>query len=229
MSEHRFRLHRTWTVALVVVVTVVIFHALLIETLFIGYAKLSPVINPSAGQECLKRLEESGVPFRTLALSDADLNAGCYVPFGVLVHKSATPFYLKGGSSEYSFFTSCLMATKLIDFERSFLQPAALQHFKQKIKQIRTLGSYSCRKQRSSSLPSDHGFGFAIDLTEFELEDGTVIPVKDYTLPNSFGYHFLQQVSIDACSKFGTILTPLKDQAHADHFHISIGLFGKCL
>ncbi len=81
------------------------------------------------------------------------------------------------------------------------MQPAALKWFRQPVVEIKQIGSYSCRGMNGNPNAhiSEHAFGNALDIAEFDLADGHKISVQ-------YGWHgapeeqgFLHDVQGGAC------------------------------
>lgn len=122
----------------------------------------------------------------------------------------------------------CPLARALIDYEARAVQPAALALLAQPVRTIHHVGTYNCRTIRGSSKLSQHAFAKAIDITAFELADGSRIRVdRDWHDPGPRG-EFLRAVGKSACRHFNVVLTPAHDAAHADHFHLDVGRWTAC-
>lgn len=119
---------------------------------------------------------------------------------------------------------TCPMVAWLDDWLATEIQPAALAWFGQGVKEIRSGGTYACRRRnhQPGARLSEHAFGNAIDIMSFVLTDGTVITVKGgwRGTPNEQG--FLRDVLHSACGKFRTVLGPGSDAFHYDHFHVDL-------
>lgn len=86
------------------------------------------------------------------------------------------------------------------------------------IQTIRVIGHYSCRARNGGSRLSEHAFGRAIDISGFDLRDGTRIRlINDWN--SSAHAARLRQMHQAACGTFGTVLGPNANAAHRDHFH----------
>ncbi|MEL6467470.1 MAG: extensin family protein [Pseudomonadota bacterium] len=83
----------------------------------------------------------------------------------------------------------------------------------------RVAAHYACRTRNNQpgARISEHGKGRAIDISGFELRDGTSLTVlNDWT---SRHRRALRQMHKAACGPFGTVLGPNADRFHRDHFH----------
>ena len=83
----------------------------------------------------------------------------------------------------------------------------------------RVAAHYACRTRnnRPGARISEHGKGRAIDISGFQLKDGTSLTVlNDW---NSRHRRALRQMHKAACGPFGTVLGPNSDRFHRDHFH----------
>lgn len=88
---------------------------------------------------------------------------------------------------------------------------------------------YQCRGRNGdgSAKLSEHGFGNAVDITFFKLQDGRTFQVADALNPVSPAYATLKSMRFTACERFSTVLGPGTNAAHANHFHFDNGSHGK--
>ena len=71
---------------------------------------------------------------------------------------------------------------------------------------------------RSTSLPCASPTG-----RRFVLADGRRITVKDdWSGGTAAERRFLRVIHESACKRFGTVLSPDYNAAHADHFHVEV-------
>jgi hypothetical protein len=132
----------------------------------------------------------------------------------------------RGGALSFSYRpgdlgTSCPVAAALALWEWHVVQPAALEHFGQKVAGIDHFGSYSCRRiyGRSEGSWSEHSTANAVDIAGFRLEDGSRITVLGDWKDAGAKSAFLRDVREGACDLFATVLSPDYNAAHRDHFH----------
>lgn len=135
---------------------------------------------------------------------------------------------------------SCSLARVVARYQAEVLQPLAQQRFGQNLKRIHHAGTYDCRIRRNNTTAataargskggrlSEHSKGMAIDLTAFELEDGTVISVKRDWRAGNAKAAFLKDVARTSCNTFNVVLTPNHDRFHQDHLHLDIGPYTLC-
>jgi hypothetical protein len=118
------------------------------------------------------------------------------------------------------------MATNLIAWSRDVAQPAARRYFGANIRQIETMGSYSCRPvngQAGNGL-SEHGRANAIDIGGFTLADGRRVTVLNgWNGKDDRVRQFLRDIHKGACRNFQIVLGPDANHWHADHLHFDMG------
>jgi len=88
------------------------------------------------------------------------------------------------------------------------------------LRQLKVAAHYACRTRnnRKGGKISEHGKGRAIDISGFELADGSTITVlKGWRARRSS--EAMQRMHRGACGPFGTVLGPESDRFHQDHFH----------
>ena len=124
--------------------------------------------------------------------------------------------------------TACATALRTAMWEEHGVQPIALDLFNAKVSRIRHVGSYNCRRISGTSRMSTHATASAIDVTGFDLTDGTRIRLlKDWD-DDVLKAQFLREVRDTSCDWFGTTLGPDYNAAHADHFHLQNKGWGPC-
>jgi hypothetical protein len=128
----------------------------------------------------------------------------------VMVHPAAT--------------LACPIVAELDKWISEAVQPAALQWFRQPVVEIKQISSYSCRGMNGNPNAhiSEHAFGNALDIAEFDLADGHRISVQ-------YGWHgspeeqgFLRDVQGAACQDFTTVLAPGANVYHYNHIHVDL-------
>lgn len=85
---------------------------------------------------------------------------------------------------------------------------------------LRVAAHYACRTRnnKQGARISEHGKGRAIDISGFQLRDGSTVSVlKGWTARDTS--QVLRKMHRDACGPFGTVLGPNADRYHRDHFH----------
>ena len=187
-----------------------------------GSSARSPYTNSAslAGGQCFGVLAQRQVDYRRL--EDFGSSGGCGI--AMAIELSASTASLNRAAT-----LGCPLAVALNDFERQVLQPMAQQHFGQHVARIHHYGAYACRaRSGNAGRLSEHAKGRAIDVSAFELADGTVIRVKDDWRNSGGRSRFLHDVSQGACGIFQVVLSPNHDRAHHDHLHFDIGPWRLC-
>ncbi len=128
--------------------------------------------------------------------------------------------------------TRCATTLRLAMWERHEVQPAARDLLGTDVSAIRHLGSYNCRRMRSSQGEnggwSSHATADSIDVIGVELADGrTISLLRDWTEPGPEA-DFLHQIGKGACNWFRVVLGPNFNRLHADHFHLQGPGWGYC-
>jgi hypothetical protein len=124
---------------------------------------------------------------------------------------------------------NCGFARQLDAFARQDVQAAALAHFGQRVRLMRQIGAYSCRRETGGKHRwSQHARGNALDVAGFELADGTTISVEQDWRRGGPKRDFLRDVARRACKRFNVVLTPNSNREHHDHIHIDSGPYKLC-
>lgn len=115
----------------------------------------------------------------------------------------------------------CHVAKTFGDWARFGVDRAARELLGSPLARIETMGSYSCRNVAGTERRSAHARAEAIDVAAFVLADGRRVVVKrDWQGGDAATREFLRVVHRSACKRFGTVLGPDYNAAHADHFHL---------
>lgn len=119
---------------------------------------------------------------------------------------------------------TCPMVAWTDDWVAGVVQPASTAWFGQGVREIRTAGSYACRRRNHNpnARLSEHAFGNAIDVISFVLADGNVVTVKGGWGGTQQEQGFLREALYGACQRFRTVLGPGADALHRDHFHLDL-------
>jgi hypothetical protein len=116
---------------------------------------------------------------------------------------------------------TCTVAETFAGWARYGADRAAWQILGSPLRSIETMGSFSCRTVAGTGRMSAHATADAIDIGAFILEDGRRISVlDDWYGGTSAERQFLRVVHQSACKRFGTVLGPDYNSAHANHFHV---------
>jgi hypothetical protein len=119
---------------------------------------------------------------------------------------------------------SCPLASTLSGWARFGVDRAAQQILGSPLVRIETMGSYACRNIAGTNRLSAHASANAVDVSGFVLADGRHITVlRGWESESPQVRAFLATVRASACKRFGTVLTPLYNAAHRDHFHLEVG------
>jgi hypothetical protein len=200
-----------------------------------GY-KLSRARNDPA--LCLGALARTGMHYDLLP--DRVTGAGCGFNNAVRLRTAGVRF----GAP---LALSCPMALSFHMWQVHALQPAARQHFGQRVVAVEHMGSYACRNINTGggSLPgkaralfggtrSRHATADALDIAGFTLANGKRISVlrhwhrNDDGGPVSTEALLLADAHQGACRFFKGTLGPEYNAVHRDHFHLETGGYRMC-
>jgi hypothetical protein len=170
---------------------------------------------PADELACRAQLRELGVRFEERErLSSED---GC-----LIAHPIAVTALSRTVAMEPEGVLNCATARAAARFVADVVAPRAMAAFGSPLSAVRHGSAYVCRTRHNGEKISEHALGNAIDLTAFELQDGTLIEVKAYG-PGDLGRRdFLRGLRSAACGPFKTVLGPGTDGDHADHLHFDL-------
>lgn len=171
--------------------------------------------------ECFALLDAAGVAYTPIRLEND--NAACRVDRALTLDQSLAPY-----SATLSM--SCPLTAAVYIWERHVVLPAAETILGSPVERVLTYGSYNCRRVNNarSGRFSEHAAANAIDISGFELADGRGITVLDDYGDDTPEGRFLEEIREDACDLFSATLGPDYNAAHADHFHLDMGVFPIC-
>ncbi len=157
---------------------------------------------------------------------DIDRNPGTAEPLPPLGPSRGSTVTASAGPVEVSppATLACPIVAALDQWIGTAVQPAAMRWFRQPVVEIKQISAYSCRGMNGdpNAHISEHAFGNALDIAEFDLADGHVIKVQ-------YGWHgtpeeqgFLHDVQSAACDQFSTVLAPGANVYHYNHIHVDL-------
>lgn len=182
-----------------------------------------PVAVTPAARQCLAALSARGARFSPVA--DRYYGAGCATIGTVSLGA------LQGDHARFALANlgpvACPLAETAAAWARFGVDRAARKVLGSPLARIETMGSYACRDVAGASRRSAHATAQAIDVSAFVLADGRrIILGRDWRGGGAPERHFLRLVHDSACKRFGTVLGPGYNAAHADHFHLEAGTPG---
>ena len=166
--------------------------------------------------QCHADLHALGVAFQPLP--DRQFGEGCALVGTVKLLDIGVPTANIGA-------VRCGEARAYAGWARNAVAPAAYQMLGSELARIDSMGSYACRNVVGSAANADrrsgHALANAIDIGGFALKDGRRISVlTDWNSPDTATRGFLRTIRASACRRFGTVLSPDYNRAHANHLHL---------
>jgi hypothetical protein len=176
-------------------------------------------------RQCLARLGETRADFT--AMPDRHYGAGCSTLGTVRIAS------LRSDDGELGLSNlgpvKCRLAGTLAAWARFGVDRAARQILGSELVRIETMGSYNCRNVSGQDKRSAHATASAVDVSGFVLADGRRITVLgDWSGGSRQEREFLRVIHSSACKRFGTVLGPNYNAAHADHLHVELSGRGFC-
>jgi hypothetical protein len=140
-------------------------------------------------------------------------------PRGPLVTGSAGPVEVSPPAT-----LACPIVAALDQWIATSVQPAALRWFRQPVVEIKQISAYSCRGMNGNPNAhiSEHAFGNALDIAEFDLADGHAVSVQHGWRGTPEEQGFLHDVQSAACDQFSTVLAPGANVYHYNHIHVDL-------
>jgi hypothetical protein len=118
----------------------------------------------------------------------------------------------------------CQMIPALDRWVDQVVIPAAHAVYGVGIAQMKVLSSYSCRPMNNvqGAKLSEHGHANAVDIGSFMLTNGRTVTVLAGWNGSDADRRFLRAVHDGACDTFSTVLGPMANAQHRDHFHVDL-------
>jgi hypothetical protein len=168
-----------------------------------------------SARQCLAGLKSKSVRFA--GLPNKSFDGGCRMIDTIKLMDFGTPTTNLGAMT-------CPLASSFTDWARYGVAPAAKHYLGSEVVKIETMGTFNCRAvngSRSGKL-SEHAFANAVDVSAFVLRDGRRVSVLNGWRGSSAEQAFLRRLHQSACKRFGTVLGPEYNAAHANHFHFDM-------
>jgi hypothetical protein len=120
----------------------------------------------------------------------------------------------------------CEVALALARWTKEVVVPSAKLHMGSKPVAIEISTSYQCRRRNNGSTGkvSEHGFANGVDLMAVHFEGGKRVAVADRRGSSEADRAFQAAMRGGACAYFTTVLGPVADANHSDHFHFDLAV-----
>ncbi len=177
-----------------------------------------PGADAAPADPCASRLR---VIARAAPLDPITGEGGCRIaaPYDVVSIGAAPPVSLVPAAT-----LACPMVEALAAWTDGPVQNAAQDYLGQAVAGYWVAASYVCRGQngQADARLSEHGFGNAVDISAFVLEDGSVVDVRLHWQGDTARSTFLHRAHATACAHFSTVLGPESGDDHRTHFHLDL-------
>lgn len=170
--------------------------------------------------QCLSALFSAGATFRKI--DDFRDDRGCGISRAITLIGAGN-----GTAVAPATDIKCDMAYAFTDYVARTVQPEAMRLLGQPVARIHHYGSYNC-KYRAPGRLSEHAKGNAIDISAFELADGSMIRVGPDWRGSGVKTTYLRSVANRACNHVSLVLGPSHDHAHRNHLHLDLGEWALC-
>ncbi|MCG6121690.1 MAG: extensin family protein [Microvirga sp.] len=188
------------------------------EELASASALRRPEFDRTAALACEEALRAIGGRFDLVEPIGQD-DAHCGAPRGLRLSEVA------GVRLEPAIEARCPVALALAEWTRDVVKPMARLYLDDEAVAMTTVGDYGCRWTRGGQGPSSfsqHAFANAVDIGAVSFAGRA--PVTITPPPERTGRDHLFQAAIrgGACAYFTTVIGPMTNAAHDDHFHFDM-------
>lgn len=169
--------------------------------------------------ECQAELKALRVQFTPLDPIIAD--GGCGI-----AHPIAVTALADGISMSQTATLSCPMAVGLAKWVKQTVDPLSKLYLKGDLTTLGISTSYQCRTRNgvSSAKLSEHSFANGLDVHFFKAEGADRVTVQERDDDSGMSARFQAAARGAACAYFTTVLGPMTNAAHGDHFHLDMRL-----
>lgn len=175
--------------------------------------------NAAQAAECQAELKALRVQFTPLDPIIAD--GGCGI-----AHPVAVTALADGISLSQTATLSCPMAVGLANWVKQTVDPLSKLYLKGDLTTLGISTSYQCRTRNgvSSAKLSEHSFANGLDVHFFKAEGAERVTVQERDDDSGMSARFQAAARGAACAYFTTVLGPMTNAAHGDHFHMDMRL-----
>jgi hypothetical protein len=192
-------------------------------------APASPVLPalphaPATPEMCRATLQSAGARMSSWSLRPEVMSGGvtCEAPDGVTLRRGSSGLRYQPSAS-----VNCAFGLRLMRFE-AVVQEAAKAVFHSRVRSIRQLGTYNCRRMAAyPTQVSEHSFANAIDVASFTLQNGRKVVIERDWVPQdrpatTREARFLRLVTRRLYDEqvFSVVLTPSYNADHRNHLHL---------
>jgi hypothetical protein len=175
-------------------------------------------IKPPRTSACLQNLTSAGVKFVPASVNTENKNCGINTPIRLMSVEFA------GGKVSFPDLPvlSCSFALDFSEWTTQSAVRIAEKSAGSSLKWISTGPGYECRNRNrvETGKISEHARGNAVDISQFALQDGRTVKVRDMTNPDRTDFETLKLLRASACDSFATVLGPGSDGNHESHLHL---------
>ncbi|PZR85688.1 MAG: hypothetical protein DLM68_10745 [Hyphomicrobiales bacterium] len=175
-------------------------------------------------KRCLADLETLGVKFAPAA--SQRLDSRCPVVTPIDVSSLETPAGRIAFPDKPTF--NCTFALQFAGWLSNVAAPLVRVHAGSDLATVTTGPGYVCRGRDGDPLSQDkiseHASGDAVDITSLGLIDKRHIAIADVADESNPNHRLL--MALRPCGYFTTVLGPGANAAHANHYHLDLGVHG---
>ncbi len=120
----------------------------------------------------------------------------------------------------------CELALALARWAKDVVAPSAELHLQTKPSAVRIGTSYQCRRRNNAGTGklSEHAFANGVDVMGIDIADGQKVDFADRRGTSDAERAFQAAIRGGACAYFTTVIGPMTNEAHADHFHLDLAV-----
>ena len=183
------------------------------------YPQAQEGVQANLSSQCVDQLAELNIIY--ISAASPPNSQGCALRDGIEVSSFNGVTLTPAGKM------TCRVAVSTALWLQNAVGPEAKRRLNKNLSSINHVSTYSCRRRPSGKL-SEHAFGNAIDIAQFNFSDGSSVSIEPDWHRGGRKGRYLRAITQAACQYFSTVLSPLSDANHQDHLHLDKGAWRSC-
>ncbi len=178
-----------------------------------------PAFDLAKAKQCERELRKLNAKFTVTGPITGD--GQCGWPRAVKLTSLARNVKIKGDIR-----VRCELALALARWSKEVMVPSAKLHLGKAPKAVRIDTSYQCRRRNNAKTGklSEHAFANGVDVMGFVFPDDQIFNVAVRSGSANAERAFQAAVRGGSCAYFTTVLGPMTNASHADHFHFDLAV-----
>lgn len=182
-------------------------------------AQPKPAFDMEAARQCEQELRRLNADFTVAEPLDGD--GQCGWPRPLKLTALSREVRISG-----DILVRCSLALALARWSKQVVVPSAELHLGAKPSAVEISTSYQCRRRNNGTVGklSEHAFANGVDVMAIRFDPQTRVAVADRRGSSDAERAFQAAIRGGACAFFTTVLGPVTNANHRDHFHLDLAV-----